>query len=125
MCIRDSYGDRKQQSNPDAHYPGGKADNDRFGVEHAGNVFFPGADAAQDADLLGPLQDGYIRYNADHDRRDEKRYRRESDEDVTNNVNNRANRANHNLNQVGINNFIGFLGLGCVISCLLYTSRCV
>ena len=62
----------QQARNADAEQAGAHAHNKGFGVEHAGNVLFPGAQGAQHADLLGAFQHGDIGDNPDHQDRDDK-----------------------------------------------------
>ena len=62
--------DREQQQPCDNNADNAREQTDDacLRVENGGDIPLGGADGAQDTDLLGPLEDGYIGDNADHDR---------------------------------------------------------
>ena len=85
-----------------------------FGVKDAGDVFFTGADGAENADFLSALEDGNVGDDGNHNGGNDKRDGNEGDEDGGNDVYNGFGGIHEGTDGVVVDDFIG-VGLGIVV----------
>ena len=96
--LQDHVGDHhQQQRHRDADHPGREAHDQRLRVEHPRHVLPGGADGAQDADLLRPLQHADVRDDPDHDRGYHQADGHKRDQHIADGVHDRRHAGHHNF----------------------------
>ena len=110
----DDLVDGEDQKPCDAHadQTRAKADDKGLGVEDLGDVALAGTDGPEHADLLGPLHDGDIGDNADHDGGDDQGNGHEGDQNIADRVDDCLDGGHHDARQGRVADDLVLLALG-------------